>query len=75
MLHTCDMIYVAVQRFAEQFDFTYALLKMHYGGRFPDRTGFNVLLLSADQIPLVSKIVYLSVIDASPTEYRARHTE
>jgi hypothetical protein len=68
-----EKVYVAVQQFAEKCDFAYALIKMHYGGCLPDWTGFNTLL-AEDKIPRVSKIGYLPVIDASPTEYSTVHT-
>lgn len=68
-----EKVYVAVQHFAEKCDFAYAIIKMHYGSCLPDWTGFNTLL-AKDKIPLVSKIGYLPVIDASPTEYSTVHS-
>jgi hypothetical protein len=67
-----ERVYTAFQQLAEKCDFAYSLLKMHYGGCLPDWTGFNTLL-STDKIPSVSKIGYLPVIDASPTEYSTVH--
>lgn len=68
-----ERVYIAVQQFAEKCDLGYAFLKMHFGPSLPDWTGFNTLL-AEDKIPRISKIGYLPVIDASPTEYTTVHS-
>ena len=60
--------HVSAQKFPKKCDLAYAVLKHFYGSDLPDWTGFNTLLSNVE-IPAVSKIGYLPVINASPTEY------
>ena len=61
----------AASEVAQLLDLTYALLKMIPSDDLPvlpGWTGFNTLLRK-DNIPNISRVGYLPVIDASPTEY------
>lgn len=60
--------YVSIQDAADKCDIGYVLLKMYFGSSFPDWTGFNTLLCD-DDIGRESKISYLPVVDAPPTDY------
>ena len=55
---------------AQKLDFAYVLLKIvpNENKTLPGWTGFNTILCK-DDIPNVSRVGYLPVIDASPTEY------
>ena len=55
---------------AQKLDLVYVLVKMAHsdGYALPGWTGFNVLLRQ-DNIPKVSKVGNLTIIDAPPTEY------
>ena len=60
---------------ARKLDFAYVLVKMVPSDDcvLPGWTGFNTLLCQ-DDIPCVSRVGYLPVIDASPTEYSTINT-
>ena len=61
----------AASEVAQLLDLTYVLLKMIPSDDLPvlpGWTGFNTLLRK-DNIPNISRVGYLPVIDASPTEY------
>jgi hypothetical protein len=60
---------------ARKLDFAYVLVKMVPSEDcvLPGWTGFNTLLCQYD-IPQVSRVGYLPVIDASPTEYSTINT-
>ncbi len=59
---------------AQKLDFAYVLVKMVPNDNiFPGWTGFNTVLCN-DDIPNVSRVGYLPVIDASPTEYSTINT-
>ena len=55
---------------AQKIDLVYVLVKMVHSDShvLPGWTGFNVLL-QQDNIPNVSRVGYLPIIDAPPTEY------
>ena len=65
----------ASSEMAQKLDFAYVLVKMVPNNDIipPAWTGFNTLLCDKD-IPCVSRVGYLPVIDASPTEYSAINT-
>ena len=60
---------------AKKFDFAYVLVKMvpTDNNILPGWTGFNTILCK-DDIPDVSRVGYIPVIDASPTEYSTINT-
>lgn len=60
---------------AQKIDFAYVLLKIvpNENNILPGWTGFNTTLRK-DDIPNVSRVGYLPVIDASPTEYSTINT-
>lgn len=59
---------------AEMIDFIYTIIKKFANDDdlWPGWTGFNTLLRQ-DKIPPMSRIGYLPIIDASPTEYSTLH--
>ena len=65
----------ASSEMAQKLDFAYVLVKMVPNKDIipPAWTGFNTLLCDKD-IPCVSRVGYLPVIDASPTEYSTTNT-
>ncbi|CAB4001806.1 Hypothetical predicted protein, partial [Paramuricea clavata] len=70
------MVQTAASEAAQLLDLTYVLLKMVPSDDLPVLprwTGFNTLLRK-DNIPSISRVGYLPVIDASPTEYSTINT-
>ena len=63
------------QELARRLDFAYTLMKMHQSevDLLPGWTGFN-MLLQGSNIPPLSKIRYLPIIDGSPSEYSTLYT-
>ena len=61
---------IASREMAQKLDFAYVLVKMvpTDNNILPGWTGFNTILCK-DDIPDVSRVGYIPVIDASPTEY------
>ena len=56
---------------AQKLDLIYSLIKIFAANDedpWPGWTGFNTMLRQSD-IPPVSKVGYLPIVDASPTEY------
>jgi hypothetical protein len=66
---------IASREMAQKLDFAYVLVKMvpTDNNILPGWTGFNTIL-SKDDIPDVSRVGYIPVIDASPTEYSTINT-
>lgn len=64
-----ECVYVPTQKAANALDFSFVLCRslQNECRRFPNWTGFNILLHSSE-IPMLSKIGYLPIIDAPPTE-------
>lgn len=64
-----ECVYVPTQEAANALDFSFVLCKSLQSEcpRFPSWTGFNILLHSSE-IPILSKIGYLPIIDAPLTE-------
>ena len=65
----------ASSEMAQKLDFAYVLVKMvpTDNNILPGWTGFNTILFK-DDVPDVSRVGYLPVIDASPTEYSTINT-
>jgi hypothetical protein len=63
-----EYVYVPTQKAANALDFSFVLCRsLQNECLFPNWTGFNILLQSKE-IPILSKIGYLPIIDAPPTE-------
>ena len=69
------IITTASSEMAQKLDFAYVLVKMvpTDNNILPGWTGFNTILFK-DDVPDVSRVGYLPVIDASPTEYSTINT-
>ena len=67
--------YLYEQSYARVLDFTYILLKVYQSqvDVLPGWTGFNMLVKGLE-IPPVSKIRYLPIVDGSPSDYSTLYT-
>jgi hypothetical protein len=68
---------IASREMAQKLDFAYVLVKMvpTDNNILPGWTGFNTILSKDDiGLPDVSRVGYIPVIDASPTEYSTINT-
>ena len=67
--------YLDEQAYARVLDFEYVLMKFYQSQMdvLPGWTGFNMLAQGLE-IPPVSKIRYLPIVDGSPSEYSTLYT-
>lgn len=70
-----DKYWEVHQDFARKLDFAYTLMKMYQSevDLLPGWTGFNILVQGSN-IPPVSRIRYLPIIDGSPSQYSTLYT-
>ena len=63
----CEKAYKQPQSCGKKLDFSFILCRMVRTGHVPNWTGYNTLL-SKENIPQLSKVTYLPIIDAPATE-------